>query len=385
MNRYTVVGLLALAFFAAQVACGTSEDIFGSLKGIPNPGVTTWKKMDFDAEKDLVQPHILFGDHENFLTEPAYLIVQDQHYLFYEIVRPGPNAGAVQGAVYLAVSDDRFTWQFLDENEPVLTADRAWEDGDVGAPSVLFIDGGFFMWYAGGGGSGVGLAVSENGIDWTKQTDHPVLAPDQKWEGGANGAVGTPCVVRHKGVYKMYYSGGLVDEGPLAGRRGRAIGYAESDDGVRWRKRDGLGSAAANGEVRPVLTASEAWEGWTTDDGGSGWVSGPSVLIEHPDQRDVYRLYYTGNLAGDPLRYDASIGFAGSYDGLDWQKAAASVNPILAEIFPLSLPGITKYLLYGEFAPSVLKKGENYWMIFGQTDPLGEVQGLALAYNDGSP
>ncbi len=384
MNRYAVVGLLVLAFFAAQVACGTSEDIFGSLKGVPNAGVTTWKKVDFDAEKDLVQPYFLFGDYQHFLTEPSYLIVEEQHYLFYEVVRTGSGGEAMQSAVYLAVSDDRFTWRVVGENEPVLTADQAWENGDVGAPSVLFVDGEFRMWYAGGGGSGVGLAVSENGIDWTKQTDHPVLTSDQQWEGGANGVVGAPCVVRHKGVYKMYYSGGLVDEPSLAGRRGRAIGYAESDDGVQWRKRDGLGAAAASGEVEPVLTASEAWEGWTTH-GGGGWVSGPSVLIEHPDERDVYRLYYTGNLVGDPVQCDASIGFAGSYDGLEWEKAAASVNPILAEIFPLSLPGITKYLLYGEFAPSVLKKGDKYWMIFVQTDPLGAVQGLALAYNDGSP
>lgn len=366
MREHRIV-IYFLLFAAAYImaACGTSEDIFGSLNGIPNAGVSPWRKVDLDPETDLIQPYVLFGDNQTILTEPCYLIVDDRHYLFYESY----DAVEERGAIHLALADDWHEWSPANDGLPVLEADRVWEAGSVGAPTVQHRDGRFLMWYAGGAGVGLGLAVSQNGIDWEKNEDNPVLAPDQDWEGGETGVVAAPSVVHHHGQYLMYYSGGATNGPALQQRAGRAIGRAHSADGVVWEK----------DEDNPVLTAGQAWEG-----GEAGWVSSPSILIEHPAERDVYRLYYTGNLSGDPLATNASVGYAGSYDGREWTKASEKVNPVVSELFSLTLPGLSEYLLYNEFAPTVLNRDGVYRMIFGQYEPLLAAQGLGLAFNNGN-
>jgi len=368
-RRFVILLLLAAAGFILG-ACGTSEDIFGSLNGIPNAGVSPWRKVDLDPETDLIQPYVLFGDNHTVLTEPCYLIVDGRHYLFYEAF----DALAERRVIYLAAGDSWLTLETINDGLPVLEADRIWEAGSVGAPAVLHRDDRFLMWYAGGEGAGLGLARSDDGLTWRKNEDNPVLTPEQTWEGGEAGIVAAPSVVHHDGKYRMYYSAGRAGGPALQARAGRAIGYATSPDGIVWEKY----------EDNPVLVADQPWEGWEENDDSAGWVSSPSLLIEHPAERDVYRLYYTGNLTGDPLATNASIGYAGSYDGVEWTKASVKVNPVLSELFSLTLPGLSEYLLYSEFAPSVLNQEGVYRMVFGQFEPLLTAQGLGIAYNDGN-
>ena len=74
------------------------------------------------------------------------------------------------------------------------------------------------------------------------------------------------------------------------------------------------------------------------------------VLLDRGPLRDIYILYYTGNLRGDlgiqRDAYDTSIGVAFSLDGVRFEKAstevdypavANEVNPVLNEIFPLCI------------------------------------------------
>lgn len=68
-------------------------------------------------------------------------------------------------------------------------------------------------------------AVSDDGVTWTVHP-HVCLEPS-----GADYAVGRPWVVHEAGRYRMWYSIRSFDQ-PYR------IGYAESEDGVRWDRQD---------------------------------------------------------------------------------------------------------------------------------------------------
>ncbi len=184
---------------------------------------------------------------------------------------------------------------------PVLDVGPAgsWDAAAVGLPSVLAVDGGYMMWYSGGGAASerlrIGLATSSDGLGWQKSPNGPVLAagPAGSWD---SGVVTAPAVLYHDGLYRMWYRG---TDDPVT-YLGAAIGYATSPDGLRWTK------SAAN----PVLTAGAAGA-W---DGEMLWSA--SVIAE----AGGYKMWYSARNAG---RW--RIGYATSPDGSAWTKAGAPV------------------------------------------------------------
>jgi hypothetical protein len=359
--------LLALIVAGCWLAaCGSIGDRYGSTNAAPATGVAPWYKVDLDPTVDLAQPYILYGDRTHILTEPAYFLIDDRHVVFYEIVElDRPNGAPTGSAIAFAQSDDGFAWQVQNAGAPVLVADQVWEGDFVGGPTVLWHDGRFQMWYAGGGGAGLGYAESDDGLNWDKRDANPVFAPDQEWEGSV---VASPSVVVNQGDYHLYYSAGDVEGPALARRVGQAIGHATSADGVHWTRDTG----------NPVLVAEAAWEGVDPDGETGGSVCCPMVRVDRPADRDVFRLYYTGNRLGEPVLDDVGIGYAGSFDGAHFEKVA-EYNPVVNERFPLTVFGVSQYLIYGESAASVIRLGNTYRMMFSQTDLLDAKQGLAVA------
>jgi len=138
-----------------------------------------------------------------------------------------------------ATSDDGIVWTKYEGN-PVLDlgVPGAWDDSHVWAPSVLFYDGTYKMWYSGNDASNerIGYATSDDGIVWTKYEGNPVLNL------GAPGAwddyhAYNPSVLFYNGTYKMWYSGYDASN--------RRIGYATSSatiairtDKLTYRKGD---------------------------------------------------------------------------------------------------------------------------------------------------
>lgn len=377
--RKRLLVLLFASAAAAAIACGQISDRYGSTTAMPASGISPWYKIDMDTETDLVQSFILVAEAGQYLTEPSYLIVDDRHHLFFEVKEYDPDADTVSASyIAYAVSDDGINWEYANGGDPVLIADQTWEGAGVGGPSVLYDDGRFVMLYAGFAGAGFGFAESEDGINWDKAPANPVVVPDQNWE---EGVIAAPSIWLQDGNYRMAYSGGAVDGPAVARYQGHSIGYAGSSDGIHWLKKDqdGRTSETQPGKVRPILSPDQGWEGYDSATGATGAMSSPCLRIDHPVDRDVWRLYYTGNLQGDPVLVDTGIGYAGSFDGVEWEKLEDAFNPILSERFPLTLFGVTEYVAYGEAAPSVIKKGNAYRMIFAQTDLLGTQQGLAIA------
>lgn len=108
-----------------------------------------------------------------------------------------------------------------------LNPNSGWED-DINRNCVLFINGVYKMWYTGqaNGKSYIGYAQSEDGINFKRYSDTPILSPQLSWE---KESVMNPCVLYENGIYRMWYSAGETYEP-------NSIGYAESKDGINFKR-----------------------------------------------------------------------------------------------------------------------------------------------------
>lgn len=148
-----------------------------------------------------------------------------------------------------ATSSDGINWDINNSN-PVFSprAYDAWDNEDVGNPCVIKEGSTYKMWYWGDdvltGIDQIGLAVSNDGINWQRAGSGPVIAPDPGiwWQNGEG--VGTPHVIRVNSGYVMAYH--------AADQTGNIrIGLATSSDGLDWKK-----------ENEPILDIGDenSWE-----------------------------------------------------------------------------------------------------------------------------
>lgn len=103
-------------------------------------------------------------------------------------------------------------------------------------------------------------AESDDGRDW-KRNGHVCI----DFQNEDEYAISRPCVVKEKNMYKMWYS--------YRGDHYR-IGYAESEDGLTWERKDSLGG----------LDVSE--DGWDSE------------MVEYPlvfDHKGTRYMFYNGN------------------------------------------------------------------------------------------
>jgi predicted GH43/DUF377 family glycosyl hydrolase len=130
---------------------------------------------------------------------------------------------------------------------PILYPTQDWEASWVGAPAVYYDGGTFWMWFSGGYTTGIELASSTDGVNWTRENDgDPVLTgtPDE-WDAGG---ISHPDVIFYKGKFWLYYWGFSA-----TGTNHYRLGLATSVDKVHWVK------SCHN----PVLdTIPHSWEGY---------------------------------------------------------------------------------------------------------------------------
>lgn len=212
----------------------------------------------------------------------------------------------------------------------------------VGSSIVLKEQIGYKMWFTGlaGDQSHIYLAISDDGLNWKRISDEPVISPGTigKWD-DRNVSAGP--VIRKDGQYVMYYSGRSTTEIESSPWH---IGIATSIDGTHWEKRPD-----------PVLSGSiGAWD----------------LKIAASDVKiidGIYYMYYTGKTG----LYDHQIGMAISVDGISWTKYEN--NPILS---PQAWEG------EGYYWPSVIQQGNQYTMVY--MNSIAHKSGFGFAYsNDG--
>ena len=136
-----------------------------------------------------------------------------------------------QKALAVSFSEDGLHW-----SEPQITLrhdpESSWEHNLNRNCVIPAPDGkGYWMWYTGqaSGHSWIGVAKSEDGIHFERFRKDPILSPETDFEGES---VMNPFVMYEDGKFKMWYAAGETYEPNV-------ICYAESDDGVNWKKYEG--------------------------------------------------------------------------------------------------------------------------------------------------
>ena len=171
------------------------------------------------------------GAWDDTLVDHPSVIVYDGELLMYY--------GGYQGTasrIGLAKSTDGINWVKSDSN-PVLSPGNsgAWEDAGVGHPSVIYDGSQFVMAYRGwevgdpDTRSRIGIATSDNGIDWQRLADNPVLEYGDQGEWDEFGLL-APRLWSDDGRYYMNYSGKDV------GSRLSSVGHAYADSLASWKK-----------------------------------------------------------------------------------------------------------------------------------------------------
>lgn len=161
----------------------------------------------------------VFGNEQTQTTFDAYVQKIDNLYRMDFSWRS-------RKACAVTFSEDGINW-----SEPQITLSNnmqsGWED-NLNRNCVLFIDGIYKMWYTGQarGYSFIGYAESTDGINFERKCDTPILVPEYPYE---KESVMIPCVMYDDSKYKMWYSAGETYEPNV-------IGYAESTDGINWKK-----------------------------------------------------------------------------------------------------------------------------------------------------
>jgi hypothetical protein len=150
-------------------------------------------------------------------------------------------------------------------------------------PFVMIDEGKWKLWY----GSTTGFiteqekaypvyqikyAESDNGFEWVRRSDACI---EYKFPGEANAR---PCVIKENGIYRMWYcfrgsTGFRTDK-----NQSYRIGYADSLDGTRWRRKD---------EIAGIERSEEGWD---------------SLMMEYPfvyEHRGIKHMLYNGNGFGE--------------------------------------------------------------------------------------
>ncbi|QDT32628.1 glycoside hydrolase family protein [Thalassoglobus polymorphus] len=211
--------------------------------------------------------------------------------------------------VATAAVDDVTQWERkgpLFKNGPAGSFDAIW---CVLPHAVKMDDSRWHLYYTGNAGRGsglssfpgIGLASSQNGLDWTRHGETPVLAPSG--EPGTPDAIGIAGgsvlkVTQPDGAqqWHFYYTGC-----PTTGVRHdlnqqKVICLAVSDDGINWEKKGAVMLRDPNRNYEDIA------------------VAGPVV---HQEKDGSFRMWYSA--IGSRWGY-YSICYAESADGIHWRR-----------------------------------------------------------------
>jgi len=269
MNRQQIVLVFALALLAPRPAL--SQTVWQKYQG--NPVLAATHNWEYS-----------YG-----IIGPRVLKIGNVYKMWYTGLGTHRQIG-------LATSTDGVQWTKSNPN-PVFPNGQpgAFDADHVDYGSVVFHNNQYWMWYTGwsSGTRKIGLATSPDGVNWTRHPNNPVLTvgAGATWDAQS---VFAPYVIFDGTSFKMWYHG--------SGQYVQAAGFAESTDGIIWKKH----------QNNPVLApVPNSWESYT--------MGINTVVLTN----GVYQMWYGGN-DGAVTR----LGYATSKDGVVWEKFGS--NPILA-------------------------------------------------------
>jgi predicted GH43/DUF377 family glycosyl hydrolase len=192
---------------------------------------------------------------------PVYKI-GEMYYMLYQ----GYDAATKHFRVGLAQSTNGRVW--IKFAKPAFSDSLSWE-GNILASDVKIINNKLYMYYCTNGK--VGLALSTDGINWTRASVNPILSPSQAWE---KGNITFPSVIKIGKKYCMVY----MNNGSYSDI---SFGMAESNDGINW-----------------IKDAKNPFFG--KDQTNKNWASKGIIYPYVTNIQEKIRIYYTGvNLSNE--------------------------------------------------------------------------------------
>jgi hypothetical protein len=282
-SRAVVTASAALAIVTLAIGCSTLADSGGGGTALPNARAGPFRLIrQPELGNTRAAPYAL-RDNDDFPRDatvidrdgdPATLevLAYAAHVAPIEDVDPDPTQPPDEIVRFVALDARSMPRTF----DIVLTVDRDWEGGTVGAPAALFVESEVWLYYHGAGG--IGLAKSPDGLTFGKQGEGPVFsASSDGWDAGA--VPRSPAVVRlPDGRFQLFYE---VELSPGVS----AIGEAVSQDGVSFER---VG-------VEPLIAPRGPSGDPLLPHGDAVSAGAPcSVFALTPEGRLIQYLYYGG-------------------------------------------------------------------------------------------
>ncbi len=279
--------LLSLTLaLCAGCGLGLLDDASGGNSNLPTLGAGPYAKPDIDFDTPAEEPYVLSTDAQ--LRDPAVLRRDDGGFRIW-LAREPDNQPEQSEIWYAELSSIH---EVADRPlAPVMVPDQAWEETRVGAPAVIDAGDRLVMYYEGGVTErGVGRAEStDGGLTWTRSTGNPVLP----------GATEPTAARLPDGSWVLLVT--RVDQ--------PGIFRADSADGIGFT----LADRPAVGARPDQATAFDRYG-----------VSDPFLIVRETLGGVHWGLFFNGlGRAGE-----ISVGFAASFDGLDWERFGGP-DPVL--------------------------------------------------------
>jgi hypothetical protein len=234
-------------------------------------------------------------DWDRYTKHSYTLKVNSTYYMYY----PGGTSGWKYCHIGVATSDDGINWKKYSGN-PILSPRASSGDSDrsYSNPYVYYERGSWYMYYSTWRGDGTGwdicMATSDDGFNWTKNSSNPVINNRQQknvW----NFMFFTGSILNDSGTYRMYF-----------------YAFAQSGGG-------------SQGTAYLCMATSNDLEEWTTDPNNpgrkgdtTGWEKKRTFYHTVENSSGSYRLWSTsGYVTPNPwfvgwLRSDDAKNFVDS-------------------------------------------------------------------------
>ncbi len=199
------------------------------------------------------------GSWDSWAVQPGIVIKESGVYKMYFTGYANQN---YQWYIGFATSTDGINW--TKNSNPVLYSGSGWEY-QITAASIIKKGNQYFLYYNGRNSNyteKVGLAISNDGINFTKYSGNPILINDKPWEGSG---VMCPSIYQENNIYKMVYMSA----------QGTGFGFATSTDGINWIK----------DPQNPFFIKEQTTNGW-----GNANIAYPNFIRVNDD----FRIYYSG-------------------------------------------------------------------------------------------
>ncbi len=253
---------------------------------------------------------MMFGDttrlERPFAKDPHVIWFGGRYLMYYSVPGFTDQYGKVTGwGIGIAESDNLVDWRRIGE----VNADpeATYEEKGFAAPCALVSGKNvnlFYQTYGNGRNDAICHATSTDGIHFTRNKTNPIFHPDGKWNCGR--AIDAE-VVHFKGKYYLYYA--TRDPSYKIQMQGVAVAPGNTDF-----NREDWNNLSKEG---PIMKPELPWEGEC--------IEGASVICKY----GRLFMFYAGDYNNAPQQ----IGLAESSDGVHWKRI--SDQPFL----PNGMPG----------------------------------------------